>query len=201
MENCFYKEIICVELLNYLSLLVHLSLPFLLVKNTEREGERDFNQMNWQGHRRLMKLELLRPMKSTFPTHTHVDVAIDSFRVSQNTLRTESAQGPSRGIPLGACLQPFLGPTPAILSLASQRWNPGICMLNTPRTESRWAGQCVQVQGLCPYDAALPSFQNLTVEGALLPKAQPFKRKNNPGSSKGLDKKALLSRMAGELQF
>lgn len=43
MENCFYKEIICVELLNYLSLLVHLSLPFLLVKNKEREGDRDFN--------------------------------------------------------------------------------------------------------------------------------------------------------------
>lgn len=41
MENYFYKEIVCVELLNYLSLLAHLSLPFLLVKNKEREGERD----------------------------------------------------------------------------------------------------------------------------------------------------------------
>lgn len=41
MENYFYKEIIWVELLKYLSLLVHLILPFLLVKNKEREGERD----------------------------------------------------------------------------------------------------------------------------------------------------------------
>lgn len=41
MENYFYKEIIRVDLLNYLSLLVDLSLPFLLVRNKEREGERE----------------------------------------------------------------------------------------------------------------------------------------------------------------